>query len=736
MSRLSTLIVAAALLLAGAPRSFAEEAQAGAPKFEIQRAAYEPIEGEGGADVTELVKGMVKDGVLSLTASNVTLGGDPTPGRVKHLRVEYTLDGKALVAIVAENGSLEIPPLTPQQRAAKSLAALKAGAPLKEKLDACRELATLGDKEAVPMLAGLLPDPELSHMARYALEAIPDSAAEAALREALGKVKGTLLVGVINSVGVRRDAKASDALIGLLQAADPEVASAAAVALSSLATPAAADALGEALGKAPAAVRPALCDACLRCADAFTAQGKRDKAVPFYDRLRGAAYPDGVRVAAMRGAILARQAAGAKLLVQQLHSAEPCMFAAALRVALELPGADVTKALAAELSKLPAAQQPLLMQALAKRGDRAALPALLSATKTGDNSTRVAALQALPPLADASVVPALVEAIGSPEGEIAQAARDSLASVPGKEADAAVLTLVGSPEVGLRLAGIELVGQRRMTTAIAALLKAGADPDQAVRVSALVKLRDLGGTNDVPALLALLLNAKVPQELDTAEETLSAVAAQTGDPEACAERLLSALPNAEPAQKCALLGVLSAVGGTKALQTVRASVDDSNADLHSTAVRTLGEWRTLDAAPVLLDLAKTVTDATEKQLCFRGCLRLASLQEAPADQRLALCRQIVPLIQRDGEKKLLLGALGTIPSAESLAMIAPYLGDAATKDEASAATVAVAEKLVDGPDASKLAEPLQKAAQATANADLVKRAKALLRQVAKKNAGQ
>jgi len=69
-------------------------------------------------------------------------------------------------------------------------------------------------------------------------------------------------------------------------------------------------------------------------------------------------------------------------------------------------------------------------------------------------------------------------------------------------------------------------------------------------------------------------------------------------------------------------------------------------------------------------------------------------------------------------------------------MIAPYLGDAATKDEASAATVAVAEKLVDGPDASKLAEPLQKAAQATANADLVKRAKALLRQVAKKNAGQ
>ena len=47
-------------------------------------------------------------------------------------------------------------------------------------------------------------------MARYALEPIPDPSVDDALRDALGKLKGRLLVGVIGSLGVRRDAKAVD----------------------------------------------------------------------------------------------------------------------------------------------------------------------------------------------------------------------------------------------------------------------------------------------------------------------------------------------------------------------------------------------------------------------------------------------------------------------------------------------------------------------------------------------
>jgi hypothetical protein len=106
-----------------------------------------------------------------------------------------------------------------------------------------------------------------------------------------------------------------------------------------------------------------------------------------------------------------------------------------------------------------------------------------------------------------------------------------------------------------------------------------------------------------------------------------------------------------------------------------------------------------------------------------------------AGQRLAMCRDAAPLAQKPGEKKLLLSALSKIQTADSVALIAPYLDDADTKEEASAAVVAIAERLAKGQNAARalprLAEPLAKVASTTGNADLAKRAAALAQQAAK-----
>src|SRR5262249_4516533 len=126
---------------------------------------------------------------------------------------------------------------------ARLIAVLKSDAPRKDKADACRLLALVGTKQAVAPLAELLTDETLAHMARYAPEPISDPAVDEALRDALGKVNGRLRVGVIGSLGVRRDARAVEPLSALLKDSDPEVAQAAARALGSIGNPAAAEAL-------------------------------------------------------------------------------------------------------------------------------------------------------------------------------------------------------------------------------------------------------------------------------------------------------------------------------------------------------------------------------------------------------------------------------------------------------------------------------------------------------------
>jgi HEAT repeat protein len=636
--------------------------------------------------------------------------------------------------LASAHGQNPTPLLT--QPADKLVAVLQSQAGLKEKADACRELAVIGTKDAVPALAALLPDEKLSHMARYALETIPDPSADSALRDALGKVKGRLLAGVIGSLGVRRDAKAFEPLTKLLEDADPDVAQAAARALGRLGTPEAAKALLAAVAGVPEANLLAFCEGLARCTEALMTQGQRDLVTEICDHYRDTQLPHQVRSAALRGAILVRGTDGLALLRENLRGDDYILFAAAVRTALEMPGTGVTQALVAELGGLSADKQIVVLQALGQRGDAAAMPALLAAAKAGAKAVRVAAIRALPMIGKPSAVPVLVGLMADPEAEIAQAAQEGLAGLPGAEADAAVMTMLNSGETPRRLKAIDLIGRRRMTSRIPALLAAAGDPEASIRPAALKKLGELGGPAELSALLSRLMKYKEAPDLDAAEQALSAVCAKADQPESCTEMLTAGLAQAQPAQKSRLMSVFAAVGGAGALKTVRSAVDDSNAEVHGAAVRALTSWKTVDAAPVVLVLAKTATSPTDKMLCLRSYLDWASQTDLPADRRLSMCQQAGSLIQQPEEKKLLLRALGTIKTTDSLALVAPYLDDAATREEASAATVATSEAILKGADAAQLApkliDPLKKAAEVTSDANLAKRAKALLEQAQSK----
>src|SRR5271154_1820334 len=85
------------------------------------------------------------------------------------------------------------------------IAALKSDISRDAKDYVCRKLTIVGTAASVPTLAELLADENHSHMARFALERMPAPEAAEALRDALPKVSGNVKIGVISSIGVRRD---------------------------------------------------------------------------------------------------------------------------------------------------------------------------------------------------------------------------------------------------------------------------------------------------------------------------------------------------------------------------------------------------------------------------------------------------------------------------------------------------------------------------------------------------
>jgi HEAT repeat protein len=621
----------------------------------------------------------------------------------------------------------EVNPAGDSSATAQYLAVLQSNAGRKAKADACRELARVATPEAIAVLADLLPNEELSHMARYALEPIPDPAADEGPLGALARTQGQMLVGVIGSLGKRGSPKAVSSLRSLLSDADPDVAQAAARALGSIGGSAATDALLQDLPHTLPVNRVAVCEGLLRCAEKLNAKS----AETVYDALRALPFaPHQVRTAAIRGAILSRGNRGSEVLVDLLQSADLAVFTAALRTSSEMADPGVTRILCDQMSHLPADRQILVLQRLGIRRDVRAVHAVLAAARSCEKPVRLAALQTLSQLEDSSIAEDLIVLMADQDPEIASAAQETLASLPGKSADDVIMSMLASGVPKAQLAGLDLAARRRLTSALPVLFRMSRGVDAGVRSAAIKRIGDLGGTADIPAVVQLLLSPKATSgDIEGAEEALAGLCAKSGNKDQCASLIGNTLKGADLAQKSALIRVLGSVGGATALTLVRTAVDDSNSQIHGVAVRTLGAWGTPDAAPHLLELAKNAKDPAEKMICLRGYIGFAGHSDVAVADRLTMCRETAGLVDNEQGKKLLLGALGGIKSVDALALITPYLEEETTREEAATASVNVAEKLLQDKSFTgrqPLVEPLEKAAKATTNADLAKRANALL----------
>jgi ubiquinone biosynthesis protein UbiJ len=221
----------------------------------------------------------------------------------------FTRLGLLTLGLAGTLSAQTVPPAGKDQEA-KLIGVLKSDAPLKEKADACRGLSLIGTKESIAPLAALLGDEKVSHLARYGLEPIPDPAVDEALRSALGTLKGRPLVGVIGSLGVRRDAKAVEPLSGLLKDTDADVAQAAARALGRIGGGAAVEALEGAIESTSAANRLAFAEGLFRCADHLVKHGKTAEALAICDKLNREGSPPQVRESAARKARFLREEPG------------------------------------------------------------------------------------------------------------------------------------------------------------------------------------------------------------------------------------------------------------------------------------------------------------------------------------------------------------------------------------------------------------------------------------------
>jgi HEAT repeat protein len=403
------------------------------------------------------------------------------------------------------------------------------------------------------------------------------------------------------------------------------------------------------------------------------------------------------------------------------------MQAVAIAMVKDMPGAEVTKALAAELPNLSPTSQVQLLSALGDRGDAAALPAVVTAAGAEDQSVRIAALRALGQLGDDTTVTLLAEAAAGARGTEQKAARDSLYRLRGPKVDQTILDAIGTAKVGAKTELITSVGKRNINTGVETLLQTAKDPDRKVRTESFRVLKVVAAPEHLPALVQLLIEAGSSSDRSECQKTIAAVAHRIKDRNKQAQAVLTALPKVKQTQsRCALLGVLGKIGDNNALPVLVAALKDKNPEIQTAAIRSLAEWPTAEPLFDLLNVAENPQNKLHRILALRGFVRLLALEsKRPAEKTLELYKNAMSLAPDVSEKRRVLSGLANARSRGALEMATAYLEDKSLSREAEYAVVKIAEGIAaDFPELAR--DTLKKTIERTKNDTLRHQAQEIL----------
>ena len=372
-----------------------------------------------------------------------------------------------------------------------------------------RHLQLAGRDEAVAPLAALLASDDLYEPATQALLRIRTPGAIEALVTALPAAKGPQRLTLVRACG---DAQAKAAAAEILKdaaSADRTVRFTALWALANIGEPQAEGLLAKAAEAQPVYERSQTTTFYLLFARRRAEAGDKATCARIcrgLARSRTAAREAHVVCAALRTLVDAIGQDALDDVMAFTQHGNRAIRAAALALTETIPGEAMTRKWVEQLQAAEPAAKVDFLAILARRGDRAAAPAVVEAMKHQDAAVRLSAL-------------------------------DAAARLGGDAACEALLAATGDAERDIRLAAFNALGQ-------------AAEPAM------------------LPKLAAALLKAEGSRERTAARQAVVAVAERVKDPEQRAKSLLAALAAAQDKPRAVLLEAIASVGGKEALAAV------------------------------------------------------------------------------------------------------------------------------------------------------------------------
>lgn len=615
---------------------------------------------------------------------------------------------------------------------------LRSAASPVDKAEACRRLRRVATPAAVPTLAAQLTDERVGPAARHALEVLPFPEATRALREALPHAGATLQLGLVDSLGWRRDADAVPALRAWLEdpRTDPALAAACATALGRIASVAAWEALRTVHRQHPpaAGVGPAVIDALLAATERRLAEGPFAEATGVYEALTDPAEDPATQIAAHVALLRTAGAHSLEQLEARLRDPRSAAQAAALTVLNDRNDAETAQVLAKLVPGGTPSLQAALLQHLRRLAVPSTLPVVLAAVNHPEPTVRVAALAALGEVGDASCLLPLAEAAASNRPADQGVARQSLLALYRGEITTSLLQTLPTTSGAVQRELFRALTARADRTAVPQLLRWARQETPGLRTGALQALGALADARHLEALVALLTDAPDAPTRDEIRGVFESLIERTPEPARLdVTPLLQALaPTAASSTetRAALLQIGAPFADGRFREAFRAALRGPEPPLKSAAARALCFTHDPGLLPDLLAVARTAESASLRSLALEGYVRLATEDTTtldPAARSDALAQAWALDLHAEDQRRVLSG-LARVPHLRALELAESAAQRDAVRAPAQFAALQIAQSLA--PANFPAVEPaLQRLATGAVEGTTQTNALALLRQL-------
>jgi HEAT repeat protein len=658
---------------------------------------------------------------ISLAAEIFGLGEAAIEGVCRRLCAPGAADDSLVRYALDAAGTYVMRPGGEKDRLAYTRAVIKS---LKGRLDPevktflIGRLEQAGGPECLDPLSRFLTERELAGPALRALLAIRAPETAKVLSRALGRTEVPNPLPLLNALGELRSREAVSRIVSFASSPDADIREAALSALAAIGDPRTEFLLSRVDVASSPRERAAAASRYLLFAQRLLENGQKADSLRICRSLLAKNTGPGesqVRSAALALLFKVQGKDALPALIEAMEYPDPAYRAAALDLALGIPGEEAAAQWIAKTRQVFPEASEQIIRMLGRRADRTALDFLRKSLGNGDRAIRIAAIEAAARLAGDDILDSLSPLWRTADEEEAAALKRACLSLTAEKAVSAAAGAFAAASPAATGAIIEILAERRAKEKAGLIFAAGENGQGDIRKKALAALEAVVSGEHVTRVIGLLLAAGDPGEIGPLQNALAASARQAG-PEKGAGLIIDAMRKAEGQKRINLLRPLYRIGGEAAFRAVVAESKSGDPRVRAVAIYALANWPDDRAAEELLGIARAESASAGHKflyLALQGYIRLITESDETPERKLAVIREALAIVREPSEINLVLDGLAGVRSRESLGFIAPFLEDPGFRDKAARAALSCAlpSPGFDGLAGFETARTLKRAAQ-------------------------